>query len=126
MLEGGFVLRKWNSNDDDLKNMISKSERDVYGLTDHVIKSENKVLGIKWSSSNDSLIFGVGGVVENAIEYDGPITKRHMLKVTASHYDPMGILSPILVQSKCIIQEAYRMKLCWDDEVDNDYVIVRN
>ena len=64
MLEGGFVLRKWNSNDDDLKNMISKSERDVYGLTDHVIKSENKVLGIKLSSSNDSLIFGVGGVVE--------------------------------------------------------------
>ena len=70
MLEGGFVLRKWNSNDDDLKNMISKSERDVYGLTDHVIKSENKVLGIKLSSSNDSLIFGVGGVVENAIDYE--------------------------------------------------------
>ena len=77
MLEGGFVLRKWNSNDDDLKNMISKSERDVYGQTDHVIKSENKVLGIKWSSSNDSLIFGVGGVVENVIEYDGPITKTY-------------------------------------------------
>ena len=75
MLEGGFVLKKWNSNDDDLKNMISKSEKDVYGQTDHVIKSENKVLGIKWSSSNDSLIFGVGGVDENVIEYDGPITK---------------------------------------------------
>ena len=35
------------------------------------------------------------------------ITKRHMLKVTVSHYNG-GILSPILVQFKCIIQEAYQ------------------
>ena len=113
-------LRKWNSNDHDLKESILKSERDFYGETLHVIKSENKVLGVKWNSSDDKFIFGVEGVVENAMKYDGPITKRHMLKTTASHYDPIGILSPILVQFKCIIQEAYRMKLSWDAEVDDE------
>ena len=85
MREGGFLLRKWNSNNDELKEKILRSESELGGEAEPVKLSENKVLGVKWNSSDDNLIFGVKGVVGKALEYEGPITKRFMLKTTASH-----------------------------------------
>ena len=78
------------------------------------------MLGVTWNSSDDKFVFGMDGVVKKALEYDGPITKRHMLKITASYFDPVGILSPYLVNFKCLIQEACQMKLSWDDVVSED------
>ena len=105
MLEGGFLLRKWNSNDPHLMQKINEAEGELSGRIDSSIQ---KVLGVKWNFSEDKLIFDVDDVVTKALEYNGPITKRHMLKTTASHYDPIGILCPISVKFKCVIQEAYQ------------------
>ena len=43
-------------------------------------------------------------------------TKRNLLKIVSSFYDPIGLIQPILISLKILLQEAHRLKLGWDDE----------
>ena len=43
MLEGGFILRKWICNDNELQQRIRFSERETYKEPDILIKPEIKV-----------------------------------------------------------------------------------
>ena len=48
MMEGGFTLRKWTANSDELKEKISLSEKEIYQETEeNTSDTENKVLGIR-------------------------------------------------------------------------------
>ena len=120
MLEGGFDLRKWMCNDEELQQKILKSESEIYHETENFVKPEMNVLGVSWRPREDEFVFSVKEVVLDALKYNGPITKRHMVKITASHYDPIGVLSPVTVQFKFIIQEVCKLKFSWDEEVTED------
>ena len=39
-----------------------------------------------------------------------------MLSALASIYDPLGLLNPLIIQSKIILQQATQMKTAWDEE----------
>ena len=43
-----------------------------------------------------------------------------MLKVIASIYDPLGVLSPIVVRFKFILQDVFSSQVTWDQEVPVD------
>ncbi|XP_068750796.1 uncharacterized protein [Montipora capricornis] len=45
----------------------------------------------------------------------GTFTKRTLLSSTARFYDPLGLLSPIILPLKCMIQEICHLKLGWDE-----------
>ena len=117
MLQGGFDLRKWVSNDPDVQEAILKSEQEIYGDVDAVAKSEVNTLGVLWKPADDLYVVSIDEVVTKATSHEGPITKRQMLKVTASHYDPVGFISPITVQFKLCVQETCKLKLNWDEIV---------
>jgi hypothetical protein len=51
-----------------------------------------KALGIFWNPTTDKLMFCV------PLQQDTAFTKRSVLKVIASIYDPLGLLSPITIQ----------------------------
>ena len=42
-------------------------------------------------------------------------TRRQMLSVLASQFDPLGILAPCLLGGKLILQKAVTSNLAWDD-----------
>ena len=44
------------------------------------------------------------------------LTKRNVLKKTASVYDPFGFLTPFVVRAKMLMQEAWIEALGWDEE----------
>ena len=46
-----------------------------------------------------------------------PITKRGILSYSSSIFDPLGILSPVTLESKLIIQSLLKEKVDWDDEI---------
>ena len=48
------------------------------------------------------------------------VTKRMMLKSLASIYDPLGIISPILIEGKQIYRQAVDEKLGWDQEISDE------
>ena len=48
------------------------------------------------------------------------MTKRGMLKITASIFDPLGIVSPFVVRAKLLLQRLWSMKFDWDQPLEGD------
>ena len=55
-----------------------------------------------------------------------PMTKRGILKVISSVFDPLGFVTPFVLKGKIIIQELWRRKYEWDDIVAEDIQSVWN
>ena len=68
------------------------------------------VLGIKWNIEMDELTYDV--TVREKKE-----TKRGILSIVNSVYDPLGLSSPFILQGKQFLQELTRLKLDWDDPI---------
>ena len=47
-------------------------------------------------------------------------TKRNVLRVIASFYDPMGLISPIIVQMKILLQDICKADYHWNAELDSE------
>ncbi|XP_026054781.1 uncharacterized protein LOC113040736 [Carassius auratus] len=46
-----------------------------------------------------------------------PVSRRGILSVTSSIYDPLGFLAPVILPSKILMQQLCREKLAWDDDI---------
>ena len=65
--------------------------------------TSSKVLVIKWNNINDTLQLGVREIFK---EVNGLCpTKRNILKIIASIYDPVGYLAPVCVSLKLLFQD---------------------
>lgn len=108
---GGFKLSKWNSNIPKIiPNSSIPSERKVVELNKENVA---KVLGLWWDPSNDILSYRV----QTNLAKTNAWTKRSILSAIAKIYDPIGIISPILIRAKILMQELWTLKLEWDDPV---------
>ena len=48
------------------------------------------------------------------------MTKRDILKIMASCYDPVGWIQPAVIKSKILFQESCKLKISWDDKISSD------
>ena len=101
---GGMILRKWASND---SSLLMQSESNPALLEDG--NALVKLLGVNWAPSDDSLILKTTPL---SVEAN---TKRLILSEIAGLFDPLGLLSPIIINAKCYMQTLWRAKLGWDD-----------
>ena len=89
----------------------AKSIQDI-NLNDSTLPQES-ALGLKWNVEGDFFTYSFN--VE-----EKPLTKRGLLATTASLYDPLGLVAPVLLVPKLIQQELCRLELDWDDEIPED------
>ncbi|XP_015761461.1 PREDICTED: uncharacterized protein LOC107340610 [Acropora digitifera] len=76
------------------------------------MKNEHKVLGLNWNCVSDEFIFRFEAILKLAESLEP--TRRSLLKVTSSFFDPLGILSPVLVQMKLLFQLLCQENVAWD------------
>lgn len=110
---GGFHLTKWTSNSRALLSFIPEHERakDVRDLNlNHDLLPMERALGVLWCPESDAFKFRIN-IKER------PVTRRGILSVTSSIYDPLGFLSPGTLPAKMILQQLCREGLAWDDEI---------
>ncbi|CAI6362765.1 unnamed protein product [Macrosiphum euphorbiae] len=67
-------------------------------------------LGLLWQPSIDSFRFAMKNW--NAPQH---ISKRTLLSNINSVYDPLGLLSSVLIKGKIFIQQVWSLKVGWDD-----------
>ena len=111
--KGGFNLRKWRTSDPELQSLIDEIETKelkqnlkVVGGTENLEPSEQKVLGLKWNYESDELLLTFDKLIE--LSKTMTPTKRNLLKLSASLFDPLGIVSPVSVRTgmKILLQET--------------------
>ena len=49
-----------------------------------------------------------------------PMTRRGILSMASTIFDPLGFLSPVILHPKLLLQRLTREKLNWDDQIDDD------
>ena len=115
MNSGGFLLREWKSNSRNLKGIVRGSDSRFDSRSDSCSDSQSvpsskvKVLGLSWNTDNDTL-----SVEIPSIKFSNPVTKRSVVSALAKIFDPLGLLLPITVRGKILIQDLWREKIGWD------------
>ena len=110
---GGFRLTKWLWNDKDMLETIPKFER-ARSVLDLDLSNQNlphkRTLGVQWNMDSDTFTFKVEPKHK-------PFTRRGILSMTSSVYDPLGLVSPVIVLAKKLLQDLCQQKIGWDDKI---------
>lgn len=104
-----FELHKWHSNEkeletdcDDYEPSFAKEQLDN-GST----KGGCKLLGLPWDKVEDTLYVNFPTV-------PAEVTKRGILVNLAKVYDPLGLVSPVMLEGKLLYRESCSQKSAWD------------
>ena len=111
MKEGGFCLRSWNSNCEELQRMM----RDDNNFVSHEEEFE-KVLGFRYFIGSDSIRLSELSLDASAN------TKRSILSQVSKVFDPLGLMSPVSVGGKTLIRDLWIAQLDWDQVVPEEFV----
>lgn len=111
MLNGGFKMQKWTSNDNNFLKYIEatgENTDDIYVLNnDDVIKT----FGIRMNRVADKFQYIMN------LNYKTSETKRKILSNIARIYEPMGWLAPVIVTAKVFIQKLWLSGISWDQPI---------
>ena len=105
--DGGFNLRKFRSNDEDLLREFSDGQ----------VQQIHKVLGVSWDLKSDELL----PLVDLDVTVPKKLAKREVLSCLSKIYDPCGLVSPVVTPLKIVVQDCWKEKLGWDEEVNQDF-----
>lgn len=111
---GGFLLRKWSSNDKQLLEKVEKSNSNKPPLFTFKTESTAKTLGIQWHSTEDKFTFQC----DLANTETTKLTKRILLSEISKIFDPLGWLAPLITKLKLLFQQVWQnSETQWSDEV---------
>ena len=79
-----------------------------YCVTNSDALPNDPALGIHWDVNKDKIKF----MVKVA---DQPLTGRGILLIVSSIFDPLNLVSPIMLQANAIVQHLCRKKIGCDD-----------
>ena len=76
------------------------------------------MLGLNWNIDKDIFVFEFSDIAEKELGLF--YTKRNILKIIASFFDPLGLVCPVVFQAKLLFQELCKLKVDWDKVVNGD------
>ena len=125
MKDAGMTLHKWNSNHPQLLKRFNSDELSTSNENKKLLVEDqkgenisNSVLGIQWNSSKDCFEFEGEGILKKSLELRP--SKRNVLKIAGKLFDPLGFLSPYIIQIKIYIQMLWERGLEWDELLPSD------
>lgn len=81
-----------------------------------------RVLGMTWMTDNDVFVFSTQFREDllPLLSCDTVPTKRQVLRVVMSYFDPLGIISNYTIHGRILLQDIWRSKANWDDPITNE------
>ncbi|GFW48160.1 uncharacterized protein TNCV_1614211 [Trichonephila clavipes] len=102
------ILRAWERY-----VVYSSDESELESQPDNF---ETMVLGLIWNLKDDCLSCNI-----NCQKNEGKaITKRSLLSIANHIYDLIGFTAPVTLKPKLILQEIWKLKLEWDENLPKD------
>ena len=116
--EGGFHLTKFLSNRREVLSALPTQERANPTLNLELDQLPiNRTLGLHWEAERDVFCF-------KTVSTNKPATKRGILSTISSLFDPLGFLSPFILPIKVLIQDLWKGRVEWDDEIQGHHLKV--
>ena len=112
----GFHLTKWVSNSREVLEAIPTEEKakEIKNLElDYDSLPVERALGVSWSVESDNLVFRIN-------IKDQPATRRGILSIISSVYDPIGLAAPFILPARMILQELCRRGIGWDHKISGN------
>ena len=104
MNEAHFNLRSLSSNSSSLRDQAAK---DGTADSNEIVN----ILGLKWDPSTDTISL-TSSKDESTSQL---VTKCKVLQVSSKVNDPLGLLSPVTIRAKLLIQALWQQQLEWDE-----------
>jgi hypothetical protein len=108
--KGGFKLTKWISNNRDVIQAVPVDERAKELKTLDLTKDDlpaGRALGVKWCIESDC--FGFKVICQNV-----PPSRRRLLSIVSSIFDPLGLVSPFTMRAKIFLQSLCKQGVPWN------------
>ena len=119
LLDHGFELCKFKSTH---RGVLDEKDEEAAGEIQEKLledpKAEapmDKVLGVTYSFHDDKFSIKVGKKAERKAS-----TRRELLSLIASIFDPLGFFSPATLKGKILFQKVTALGLDWDDLIAVD------
>ena len=116
--KGRFCLTKFMCNQRSILESIPKEERSKDVKTLDLNYDElpiERALGVQWCVKSDTVRFRI------TIK-DKPLTRRGILSMVSSTYDPLGLAAPSTFKAKKLLQDVYKdVKVGWGDKLPESY-----
>ncbi|XP_065090848.1 uncharacterized protein LOC135711822 [Ochlerotatus camptorhynchus] len=113
---GGFSLHKWCSNSKEFLDHIpnDRLEQPV-PLGEYGPNGVIKVLGLLWDPKADHFLIAR----PPQCDLNQRSTKRIIYSEVAKLFDPLGLVSPVIVVAKLLVQQLWKHKIGWDVPVND-------
>lgn len=121
--EAKFNLRNWVWNRGDaITKDVSGVGSSECGLETGSITSQDtsntvSVLGLIWNVNEDTFSLDLQKILSQS---DQVITKRSILAASHKIFDPLGFVSPVTIVPKMLVQEVFKKKFKWDEQVSEE------
>ena len=114
--KGGFRLMKWLNNDREVLAEIPENER-ASSVVSLAICPQNVPLELDgtWRLTN---VYGKSMRKHNSPGEKRAVTRRGILSMVYSLFDPLGLIALYIMKAKLLLQELCRKKRGWDGDVD--------
>ncbi|XP_071941075.1 uncharacterized protein [Antedon mediterranea] len=99
---GSFEIKVWHSN----HPMVDQCPEEKH----------TRVLGHLWNKLDDTVTIQL----DKFDEEQTPLTKRKVSSLVARLWDPLRMLSPVIIRYKIGLQEIWAARLDWDDVFDDE------
>ncbi|XP_055623761.1 uncharacterized protein LOC129767164 [Toxorhynchites rutilus septentrionalis] len=114
--QAGFDMRNWISNSPAVVEAMKEDKTAEKSLNLAVELGTEKILGMWWCTSTDTFIYKLSSKHDRELlEGQRKPTKREVLRTLMAIFDPLGLISNVLIYLKILFREIWRAGIGWDD-----------
>ena len=113
MAQAGMNLCKFRTNLEiqDRENFFTNSEK-----TENLWSKGSEVFGVTWDEKSDNFLFKVDSLLSK-VKLGNNCTKRKLVSLISTIWDPLGYLACFTIRAKIGLQEIWKLKFKWDQEL---------
>ena len=115
---GGFHLRKFCASHPSILEAVPTDCREMEVPIELDTNEGIKTLGLLWHPLSYQFLISKGTCAQKLREPKiSHVSKRIFSSIVAAIFDPLGLISPVVVVYKIFLQQLWLHKLDWDDQL---------
>ncbi|XP_062541341.1 uncharacterized protein LOC134209372 [Armigeres subalbatus] len=112
----GLVLRKWATNDTSVLSYVPRQLWETKPELEIDRTPTVKTLGLLWLPQSDTFQFKIPDLPQLQVA-----TKRLVVSEMSQLFDPLGLLGPVVVKAKMLVQVLWAEHWSWDDQLSKEH-----